>query len=237
MPFLDVGIFPTYHADMHITPSHQAGSRLASSARAGQSGEGLSLRQLRHHVGNTWQRLLCELAVASAAAESEEARLLARDIEQRMSAAIAAADLLFGFTEAPGPFEARLEKLCRQILTTQASSAQRIALEVRVNAVCPPAMATAVLRVAREMMSNALKHGLHARARGTIQVEFATIASQGHVLRVIDDGWGPGGRMVAGEGSAVMRGIAQDLGGSVSLRRVGQQSIAMLAIPFAKGAA
>lgn len=199
---------------------------------AASPSEALSLRQLRHHVGNTWQRLLCEVAIAAEAGESEETRRIARQIDQRIRAAVNVADLLFGFTVAPGPFADRLERLCRHTVAAQANAVQQIALDIDVRRDCPGEIAMPVLRVAQEMVANAVKHGMHDRIRGRIRVEFVERASLGLILRVSDDGWGLGRSPGQGEGTMLMRALANDIGGTLGLKRDAGLTTASLTIPL-----
>jgi len=233
---IDVGIFPTHKRDMHIAKPSPAGDPLAMQLRhidvaTPVEPEALNMRQLRHHVGNTWQRLLCEVAIATEAAESEETRRIARQIDRRIRAAVSVADLLFGFTEAPGPFADRLERLCRHSLSAQANAVQQISLDIQVKRECPLEIAMPVLRVAQEMVANAVKHGMHDRIRGRIRVEFTERASLGLLLRVSDDGWGLGRSPMQGEGTMLMRALANEIGGTVGLKRDLGLTVASLVIP------
>uniref|UniRef100_UPI00190F3834 ATP-binding protein n=1 Tax=Roseomonas sp. 18066 TaxID=2681412 RepID=UPI00190F3834 len=201
-------------------------------ARETEAEEALSLRQLRHHSGNTWQRLLCEVWIMAEEANTPEAHSLAEAVERRLSATVAVADALFGLTRRPGRMQDRLEVLARQAIAAQAYAHQVIGLDVAVQGACPTALQQTVLRIAQEMVCNAVKHGLHARARGHVAVTLIALPGRPLQLEVGDDGWGPPPQEARGEGMALMRELAAQRGGRVSLRREGGLTLAELELPW-----
>ncbi|WP_131829659.1 ATP-binding protein [Teichococcus deserti] len=214
-------------------PAPSATRRLpAWPPREAEPAEALSLRQLRHHSGNTWQRLLCEIWTMAEDAGTPEAYSLAEEVERRLSATVAVADALFGLTRRPGRMQERLEVLARQAIAVQAHSHQLIGLDVAVQGACPAALQQTVLRIAQEMVCNAVKHGFHARARGQIAVTLIALPGRPLQLEVGDDGWGPPPQEARGEGMALMRELAAQNGGRVSLKRDGGLTLAELELPW-----
>ncbi|MDQ1081758.1 ATP-binding protein [Pseudoroseomonas cervicalis] len=199
-------------------------------ARPPAAEEQLSLRQLRHHSANTWQRILCDVWTLAEASGSAEARALAEAVERRIQSSMAVADTLFGLTRSPGPMRARLLRLAGAVLRGLAAPGQEIALQAEVRGDCPPVLQETVLRVAQEMLANAVRHGLHARLRGRITLRLECGAEAVRLL-VGDDGWGPSPRDRPGEGGALMRDLAALRHGRVTLRREGALTLAELLLP------
>ena len=198
--------------------------------------EALDLRQLRHQTSNTWQRMLYEVALLAGTAASPEARRIGQAIERRIAATAALADALFGFTAAPAPMRERLAAIGRHLLVAQGDERQQIHLEVEVEGEVPAALQQPVLRVALEMIGNAVKHGLHARLAGRIAVVL-TATAEAVTLSVRDDGWGLPDRTTPGEGLELMREIASTQGGAVALHRQQGMTEARLTLPATPQAA
>lgn len=93
----------------------------------------------------------------------------------------------------------------------------------------PPAHAEAVLRIAHELVGNAVKHGMHMRLIGTIDV-VVKAAAGGTTLEVTDDGWGCGRVPMLGEGMRVANALAEACGGRVALERNGERTVGRLII-------
>jgi two-component sensor histidine kinase len=108
---------------------------------------------------------------------------------------------------------------------------QDIRLRLRLAVPCPEPLQEAVLRVAHELVGNAVKHGLYARLAGEIEVRLENDGSELRLL-VLDDGWGWAEPMVAGEGLSLARVIATREAGRVTLDRKGNRTVAMLALPL-----
>ncbi len=194
--------------------------------------EQLSLRQLRHHTANVWQQVLCAVWEMTEAANTPEARKLGADIERRIIATAGVADAMFGFTQRPGRFRDRLTNLCRHTLAAHTAEGQSVALDLSTRGACPVPLQGIVLRVAQEMVANAVKHGLHARLRGRVTVSCVALPMTRVRLQVLDDGWGPPTKMVAGEGWALMRELAGLHAGEVTMQRDGDNTCLQLELPW-----
>jgi two-component sensor histidine kinase len=111
-----------------------------------------------------------------------------------------------------------------------ADGSQMIQLEVTVSGDCPEPLQQLVLRVAHEFVGNAMKHGMHARAAGTISVWLSTDIEGSTALVVSDDGCGFDGSPNAGEGMEIAGDLATSAGGTVGLHRT-HVTVAALELP------
>ena len=139
-------------------------------------------------------------------------------------------DALFGLTRQPGLFPSRLKSLCTSAVQLLSNPDQIIDLDVKVEASVPRPLEKMILRIAYEMVGNAVKHGLHVRLVGRIFVSIAQ-SPEGLVLTVRDNGWGPLARDSTGEGLQLMQAISADADGRISLERIEDQTVARLMLP------
>jgi two-component sensor histidine kinase len=182
----------------------------------------LAFRQLRHLTRNALQRIIGSIHHLPELTRTAEGRRLASEIERAICTSAAISDALFGLTRDPGPMAERLRSLCTCLLTLFADPDQSISLDVEVEGVCPPELRVSVVRVANELVGNALKHGMCLRSEGRIAVRLSSDRKGRTILRVTDDGLGAaaaqdGGRG-GGEGLRLARAIAAGHGGRVTLR-------------------
>lgn len=182
----------------------------------------VDFRQLRHQTKNALTRILAQ--VSAGMTSPEACRRTAADVERRILLTAQISDALFGLTRAPGPFAQRLESLCDGVVGLASETDQYVTVSCCVSAEPSAAMADTVLRVAHELVGNAVKHGMHMRLLGRIEVSVSAV-NAGLVLRVVDDGWGCGTTPLTGEGLSVAHALANAIGGKVSLQRVGDRTI------------
>lgn len=197
-----------------------------------EAGEALGMRQLRHQTKNAWQRILWELSRAG----GEECSLVAvrrlAALERRVCLAAEISDALFGFSQAPAPLAKRLQALGDGMAELLSGDDAQIRVDVDVHGECPRALHNTVVRVAHEMIGNALKHGLDGRPCGTITIRLFAEARQIRLV-VADDGRGfTPGQAHGGQGTGLMEEMAAEHGGTVTLRRVGHLTAADMAIPL-----
>jgi two-component sensor histidine kinase len=204
-------------------------SMLTLSTETETGGDDLDLRQLRHHTKNALQRLIGLIAETQGLQETPVGVRLAHDLEQRIFLSAAISNALFGLTRAPGSMHERLESLCRSVVELLADPAQAIRLTVEVTGECPMAQRVTVLRVAHELVGNAVSHGLHARASGQIDVRLGQAGGVA-TLTVRDDGWGCDPAAEIGEGLDVARELSAQLGGTLRLTR-DRGTLARLELP------
>lgn len=193
------------------------------------------VRPVRHHTNNTLQRLLADIA-ASQLQRSEAGRALLATLQERILVSASISNALFAVTEAPAPLEQRLRMLCASLVQLHAGAGQSLRAEVVVTSAAlaaldrhtPPGPAELVVRLARELVENALKHGMHARACGCVRVT-VTACHDLYVLSVADDGWGPGEASTTSQGLGLVRDLVAPLSGEVSLGRQDGWTLARVA--------
>ena len=193
-----------------------------------ENGATIDFRQLRHQTKNALARILAQVTTGFSAAGGNS-RAVA-DVERQILLTAKISDALFGLTREPGPFADRLQTLCEGVVSLAGEDDQYLTLSVHAGAVPLLAQAETLLRVAHEFVGNAVKHGMHMRLIGRIDV--SVTASPAHVvLEVSDDGWGCSRTPCYGEGMRVASVLAGDRGGTVSLERRGDLTIARLLLP------
>ncbi|MFC0408178.1 ATP-binding protein [Roseomonas elaeocarpi] len=205
----------------------------ASNMTGGTNGrhrEETQLQQLRHHTRNALQRIVLQIWDVPDLQASLPGRQLLRDVEQRMRLSMDVSDALFGLTRQPGLFPSRLKSLCTSAVQLLSDPDQIIELDVKVEAAVPRPWEEMILRIAYEMVGNAVKHGLHVRLLGRISVSVAQ-GAEGLALTVRDDGWGPSAADGSGEGLQLMRAISAEADGKVSLERIEDHTVARLVLP------
>ncbi len=191
-----------------------------------RSAEATEMRQLRHQTKNALQRIIAQISATNLRA-TPAGNALADDIERRICLSARISDELFGLTSCPGPLEQRLRSLANATIKLMAASEQTIEVDVAVTGTCPEPTAQLVVRIAYEMVCNAVKHGMHMRLVGRITVRVRSNWDGSVTLLVSDDGWGPSGDC-QGEGLPIMRSMAEEHGGTVAIDRVEGWTIARL---------
>lgn len=202
--------------------------------------EQLAMRQLRHHTKNALQRLLCQIASCPGLQRDPSGRALAQELERRICTSASLSDALFGLTEAPRSLEVRLTTLARGAVEMMADGDQEIDVTVSIDGVCPADYDDVVVRVAHELICNAVKHGMHLRLVGQIEVS-VDAGKDGVTLCVIDDGWGPCPQEVSGlvrredfrrgDGLRIATLLAEQHGGTLQLSRDRCRTVAVMALP------
>ena len=203
-------------ADLAMTPTHEHPDTIA-------------MRQLRHQTKNALQRLIAQISQTQLRA-TPEGESLAEELERRIRLSARVSDALFGLTTAPGPLEARLRSMADATVALFADLEQTVQVTVDVVGRCPDATAQTIVRVAHEMVGNAVKHGLAVRLVGRIRIGVRVNPRGGVMLTVIDDGWGPAAPN-DGAGASIMRDLAQPHGGAMTLAREGAWTVARLRLP------
>jgi two-component sensor histidine kinase len=194
------------------------------------AGDELALRLLRHHTKNTLQRILSEVVLIDGSRLSLESGRLLRDLERRIVLSAAISDALFGMTGAPQPMEERLRSLCKGTIELLGDADQIVRLDLAVGGECPARLRETVLRAANEMLGNAIRHGLHERMLGRITVRLVAGTRETR-LTVEDDGWGFCSAREEGEGLGLTQALAEQHGGSSSIRRIGDGTRAEMILP------
>ena len=214
-----------------LTPLRRVTS--PAMTRPGPEDEVLTMRMLRHHTKNALQRIIAQVASADLRA-TPAGDILADEIERRIRLSARVSDALFGLTETPAPLAGRLTTLTQSVVALMADQVQTIQTTAQVRGVCPPSLETMVVQVAHEMVTNAVKHGLHMRLTGVIEVIVEGRRPgepfKGTTLLVRDDGWGPD-KPGFSEGMTVLELMAGRHGGAVDLVREQGWTVSRLTIP------
>jgi hypothetical protein len=106
------------------------------------------------------------------------------------------------------PFEELLLEHCERILASDRSQELIVQLELKIEGICPAMHETTVLRVADELLSNAMEHRFYRRLRGHVFVHLVSRAGVGVQVSVSDDGWGfDSGPIIDGNGFHLLRQI------------------------------
>ncbi len=192
----------------------------------------VAFRQLRHHTKNTLQRVLSEVATCPGLKASAAGRALASDLERRIMLSATLSDALFAVVTRPRPLATRLEALTRAAVDLMADPDQIITTTVTVIGELPALRADLLVRAAHELVGNAVKHGMHVRMVGRIEV--LVRAGEGLVeMTVADDGWGLGDCLARGEGLRIAHLLAHEQGGRLVLERTHGMTVATLTLPHA----
>ena len=194
------------------------------------SGDEIALRLLRHHTKNALQRILAEVVSIDGSRLSMESGRQLRELERRIMLSAAISDALFGMTGAPRPMEERLRTLCKSTIELLGDPDQIIRLDLAVGGECPEHLCDTVLRAAHEMLGDAIRHGLQERMLGRIVVRLV-IATRETRLSIEDDGWDFGAAREEDETLSLTQALAEQHGGTSSLRRIGDGTRAELVLP------
>ncbi len=184
-------------------------------------------RQLRHQTKNALAVIMMQVSKHLTAGGCPD---LAADIERRIMLTAKISNALFGLTQAPAPLAERLNSLCDSLVGLLGDPAQRFTVEVDVGSGVPLSLEALILRATHELVGNAVKHGMHMRLIGRIQVSLTSDAD-GTMLIVADDGWGCAAHFQPGEGLQLVNLLAQSFGGQVTLQRRGDTTLATLRLP------
>ncbi len=195
-------------------PPMAAAGPYAPDTGEGETADRLSLRQLRHLTANALQQILNDVAQRDGLRSTAEGRRVCEDIERRILCSAALANALFGLTREPGLLPARLRDLGEVVIGLLGDPDQVLGLDVAVEGRCPPVLEEVVLRVAHELLGNAVKHGMYMRLVGRIRLGLAS-GPRGTKLVVADDGWGGCHRPGHGQGLGLVRALIARFGGTL----------------------
>lgn len=175
--------------------------------------------------------MIAEIGRHAALQTTPEGRDLAADLERRICEAAATTDRLFAAGVAAVPMRERLRSLGVGMIALFAAADQEITLEVEVAGDCPEVRHDVIVRVAHELVGNALKHGMALLRQGTIEIALITASDGTTRLAVRDNGWGLLEHSHAGDGCALVRALAAPHGGDLVLSRRDQWTEAVVTLP------
>jgi PAS domain S-box-containing protein len=177
------------------------------------------LGELNHRVKNNMQVLQSLLGIAARQAGSAEAREVLEEASGRVTAMAAAQRVLYTTPDATR-FNTRdfLSTICESAKQTFPQeldiACDADSVELSNDAAMPLAL------IANELLTNAVKHGLHGRSAGTIRVRL-TRENDSFLFYVEDDG--PGFHLQSvqrrSSGLALVQGLARQLRGEFEVTR------------------
>ncbi len=189
-------------------------------------------RQLRHLTKNALQRILATISQTTELQATIAGRALSEDLQQRILTAAKLSDALFGLARHPGGLRERLLDLSNGLISLLGEDAASIRVVVSVQCGACTTSDDLLVRVAHELVGNAIKHGMHQRLLGEVRITVQAEPGQ-IVLTVTDDGWGFDRGSVSGEGLSLVDALLHPVGGTQQLRRTGQLTVARICIPTA----
>ena len=186
--------------------------------------------QLRHLTSNALQRILAIIAEAPELHSVRGGQALSDDLQKRILTVTKLSDALFGLANPPGSLHRRLTGLANSLVELHAEDAATVKVNVTVQ--CGPSVRhhELLVRVAHELVGNALQHGLHHRLLGRIDIEVTEAAGQ-ISMTIADDGWGPARRTTTGRGTCIVQALLRTVNGTHRLQRTGLRTVAEIVIP------
>jgi hypothetical protein len=135
-------------------------------------------------------------------------------------------------------FEELLLEHCERILASGRSRKLVLQLELRFEGICPSTHEIATLRVADELLSNAMEHGHYARQHGHVFVHVISRLGVGVRVSVSDDGWGfDSGPIIDGNGFHLLRMIGDLYVGTAKTAPFVAKTTVTVIIPHHRGLA
>ncbi len=189
-----------------------------SQRKEAEAQQRVLLYELNHRVKNNMQMLQSLLSTSARRATSTEAREVLQEASGRIAAMAAAQRVLYQTTSAtrfnaPDFFAA----VCEPRGTPSAGvhvACDAVPIELGNDTAMPLAL------ILNELLTNAVKHGLQGRDRGTIQVKFR--CRDNTCVLDVEDG-GPGfdfeQARSRSSGLALVQGLVRQLGGTFSASR------------------
>lgn len=111
---------------------------------------------------------------------------------------------------------------------------QAVRVEVACAGACPASLHDVVLRVAQELVGNAVKHGFYARLAGRIRLDLVSSPRETRLVAA-DDGWGLCRKPGDGQGLCLVRALIAPFGGTLALRAGNGVTAEVILRPAAPG--
>lgn len=162
-----------------------------ASAVARPSAGMIELRQLRHQTKNALQRILLQVLEISGLDGNRQREDIGRNVMRQIELTATISDALFGFRQSPEPLQARLKSLAQSVIALHADRTQHIELDIAVSGDgrISGNRNDTILRIAHELVMNAVKHGMYMRLVGRITVRLDIWDGGGVLLAIGNDGW------------------------------------------------
>ena len=212
-------------------------ARLYEEVRRSLDTKSTLLQEMHHRVRNNLQAVASLLNMQVRRVQDPRLVRLLEESAARIQSIAAVHDLLCQETLGVTTVQA----VTRQILEVAKAHQDRPGLELRYQVVEEPPLpigtkeATLLALLINELFSNAIAHGFVGRKRGIVIVD--TYLADGRIIvQVKDDGQGPVEDTDNGEGGLglqIVRAlVTRDLGGSFSLQRDGDWTVAIISFPY-----
>jgi PAS domain S-box-containing protein len=190
-----------------------------SERKQAETQQRVLLNELNHRVKNNMQMLQILLQAGARRAKSPDARAVLEEASGRIIAMAAAQRVLY-VTHDATRFNARdfLGAVCE---TAKQTFPAELVVDYQADAVqLPNDAAMPLALIANELLTNAVKYGLHGQDAGTVRVRLRR-EDNSFVFYVEDDG--PGFDLTAvqrrSSGLALVQGLARQLGGKFEVMR------------------
>lgn len=193
--------------------------------------------ELQHRVANNLQMVGALLALQEREVADPAARQALAQSAERLRLIGKLQRTLYGAEGKLAQFAAFMTELVDELLAATGKPLLRRALEIDPDIHLPPDAAIPVALIAAEAVANALEHGFAGRDAGRIQL---TVRRRGEAieLTVRDDGHGLpdgfDGKTSNSLGLRIVRTLAHQLNGAVSLERADPGARLTLTIPAAR---
>lgn len=211
-------------------------ARLYGEVRRSLEIKSALLQEMHHRVRNNLQAVASLLNMQMRRVPSPEMARVLEESASRIQSIAAVHDLLCQETLGVTSVQA----VVRQVLEVASAYMSRPGLEVRCQVIDEAPLpigskeATLLALLVNELFSNAVAHGFEGRPQGLVVVD-AYLSDGRVILQVKDDGQGPEsiGEGEGGLGLQIVRAlVTRDLGGTFSLRRDGDWTVAIIAFPY-----
>ena len=192
---------------------------------------------MQHRVANNLQMVGALLALQEREVGDPVARQALAQAAERLRLIGKLQRTLYGAEGKLAQFEAFMTELVDELLAATGKPMLRRVLEIDPDIHLPPDAAIPVALIAAEAVANALEHGFAGRDAGRIQL---TVRRRGEAieLTVRDDGHGLpdgfDGKTSNSLGLRIVRTLAHQLNGAVSLERADPGARLTLTIPAAR---
>ena len=188
-------------------------------------------RQLRHLTKNTLQRVMAIISCAPELNGSDGGAAVGESLQQRIMTSARLSDALFGLTREPGSLRDRLLAVSDGLVDLLAEDSALIKVSVSVHCSLSGEHDDLIVRLAHELIGNAIKHGMRQHLAGIIDLD---VREEGGriVLSVLDDGQGClSTAQTEGEELSIVSLLLHRVDGVFALRHEGGRTVATAEMP------
>jgi len=133
--------------------------------------------------------------------------------------------------DAAQPLHAQLQSLAQDLIAARATPDQAIGYVVKVTGQCPERLRDPLMRIAAELVDDALRHGMALLRQGRVEISLVTEPDGSIELAVRDNGWQPLCHAWTGEDAGSARALASAQRGTFALRRRDEWTEAVVRFP------